>query len=87
MPIKPYERLADLPAAVRELSEHLQEIWMATFNSVWSAHAELDRAEREALSASAAWSAVNRERNRSALSRAFAARIKSRIVVAYRSRR
>jgi len=55
----PYQTLADLPDAVKELPKHAQEIYQAAFNSAWEQYK--DRGDqREALAHATAWSAVER---------------------------
>jgi cation transport regulator len=53
----PYDRLSDLPEAVREhLPQHAQEIFRAAFNSAWDEyHHDEERAFR------VAWGAVEQD--------------------------
>jgi cation transport regulator len=48
----PYERIPDLPPAVRRLPPHAQEIFLAAFNNAWDSYGE----ERTAFRV--AWAAV-----------------------------
>ena len=50
---KPYATLADLPATVKKLPKHGQEIWRAAFNAAWQEY-EGDEAKAHAT----AWAAV-----------------------------
>lgn len=81
MNVKPYDRISDLPPAVRELSDRLQRIWMAVFNSVWSDHPELDDADRESLAASSAWAAVDRRQDKGRPARIKAASRKAETAI------
>ncbi len=54
----PYARLTDLPAAVRHLPFHAQEVFRAAFNTAWESYANRSAAEQEEIAFRVAWAAV-----------------------------
>jgi cation transport regulator len=56
----PYNRLDDLPPAVRRLPLHAQEIFRAAFNAAWHSHGDRTRSEQEETAFRIAWAAVGR---------------------------
>lgn len=53
----PYDSKMDLPEAVQKLSSHLQDIWLAAFNTAWKTYKG-----DEATCFRVAWGAVNKAR-------------------------
>lgn len=71
----PYRSKANLPDAVKSLSDHLQEIWMAAFNSAWK-----DHSGDEETCFKIAWSAVNKARGSAKASLHYFPRIEAKAV-------
>lgn len=62
----PYDKLSDLPAAVRDnVPKHAQEIYQAAYNNAWKEYKDPDDRRggesREAVAHKVAWSAVKQE--------------------------
>lgn len=62
-PIKPYQKLSDLPDGIKELlPRHAQEIYLAAFNHAWSQYKNPEDRhggdDRETVAHKVAWSAV-----------------------------
>jgi cation transport regulator len=56
----PYRAASDLPAAVRRLPPHAQEIFLAAFNSAWRSYAGSAPGDEEAIAFRVAWAAVKK---------------------------
>lgn len=56
----PYETLADLPAAIRRLPPHAQEIFRAAFNAAWRSYANRGPGDHEEIAHRVAWAAVKK---------------------------
>jgi cation transport regulator len=56
----PYLATSDLPAAVRRLPPHAQEIFLAAFNSAWQSYAGSAPGEQEEIAFRVAWAAVKK---------------------------
>lgn len=56
----PYETLADLPASIRRLPGHAQEIFRAAFNAAWQSYADRGPEAQEEIAHRVAWAAVKK---------------------------
>ena len=56
----PYFATSDLPAAVRRLPPHAQEIFLSAFNNAWQSYAAHGSREPEGIAFRVAWAAVKK---------------------------
>jgi cation transport regulator len=56
----PYQRLDEVPPAVRSLPRHAQEIFRSAFNAAWQSYAERAPQVQEEIAFRVAWAAVKK---------------------------
>ena len=56
----PYQRLDEMPPAVRTLPRHAQEIFRSAFNAAWQSYAERGPQMQEETAFRVAWAAVKK---------------------------
>ncbi len=56
----PYLTTSDLPATVRRLPLHAQEIFLSAFNNAWQTYADRGRLAQEETAFRVAWAAVKK---------------------------
>lgn len=71
----PYDSKDSLPANVKDLAAHLQDIWMAAFNSAWTQY----KGDEQKCFA-VAWAAVNEARGTTKASMTYFSKIEARAV-------
>jgi cation transport regulator ChaB len=71
----PYSSKSDLPPNVKQLSSHLQDIWMAAFNSAWKTY----NGDEEKCFA-IAWGAVNKARGTAKASLQYYPKIEAKAI-------